>query len=234
MTFLGLDIETIPQPWALDTEHVRPTEAWMKDWGDVPFADELRSGRVPLAQTGTLPATHPTTARIVQVSLGWRGKAGVETKILQLDDYFGNESMDDRMDEWEEALIRDALACLSSAVSKRSVLVTFNGKSFDLPMLRWRAALLKLCDLPRLPWRRLLYPYSDEQHSDLRLAFGNDDRRATGTLQTWAGAFEVHAEEHGADVAAWVEAGEWAKLRQYGVTEQATLIELYEIIAGVL
>ena len=231
MTFLTLDIETVAQ------ERMRSTpRTWVADpdWCAEQFpkytADEIaglaRAGSVPVAATGVVPSLHPTTASVVQVSFGWRAGHDIERKVVQRDDYPG--------DGWEGALLHDAIGILAGAVGKRSVVVTFNGKAFDLPILRHRAALLGLCDLPRIPWRRLLYPYSDEQHADLRLILGNDNRYAKGTLQWWAEAFGVHAEEHGADVQGWVGAGNWQALREYGQVEAQTLVELYECVQVVV
>lgn len=198
-----------------------------------------QAGEVVLAATGTVPSLHPTTCHVVQMSFGWRNgvREPINQKIVQSDDYFGqfeNHGTSAVMAGLcETALLLDAFHVLSGAVGKRSVVVSFNGKQFDLPMLRARAALLCL-DIPRLPWRRLLYPYSEEQHCDLRLVLGNDDRRARGTLQWWAEAFGIHAEEHGGDVWGWVRNGEWGKLRQYGETEATTLVELFDRVKDVL
>lgn len=224
MSFLTFDVETVPQAQFLDwhAPKVRPDRSWLErtELRDVEL--EARSGTMPLAGTGCAPALHPTTCEVVQVSFGWRQDGAVQVRLCQRDGYAS-----------EAELLVDAFSVLASASAKRTRLVSFNGKQFDVPILRGRAALLRL-KVPALPWRRLLYPYSDDQHADLRLILGADDRRARGTLQWWAEAFGIHAEEHGAEVHAWVQAGEWDKLRLYGETEAKTLVELFEAVEPVL
>lgn len=235
MSFLTLDIETVPQQRFLNPnaynplgpigQHMDLDEKWMKDRSFEDAARLVEQGDGVLAATGVVPALHATTCHIVQVSFGWRQdnvSREIKTKLCQLDGY-----------ESEAELLTDALGVLASAVGKRTTIVSFNGKGFDVPVLRVRAALLGI-HAPSIPWRRLLYPYSDDQHADLRLILGADDRRARGTLQWWCDAFAIHAEEHGAEVGAWVRAGEWDKLLAYGQTEAKTLIELFEAVEPVL
>lgn len=243
--FLTLDIETVPQArfadaqaWQdgafdLDPDYLqgyalaqceRPLERGSK-------RSEVEEGKAVLAATKQPAALHATTCRIVQVSFGWRVGAELGRKVLQVDDYFG-ETVNELGDA-EQPLVAEALDILASACDKRTTIVSFNGKSFDVPVLRGRAALLGL-RVPSIPWRKLLYPFDDKQHADLRLILGADDRRARGTLQWWATAFGIHAEEHGADVFGWVQADDWESLRQYGCTEAQTLVELYERVQPIL
>ncbi len=251
MSFLTLDIETVPQARFLDPEHwcwrtgngIEPAKDWELEgepweaWTDEATHDvggldlEVREARVPLKATGVSPSLHATTCHIVQVSFGWRRNGEIETSVLQSDAY--GDPSENRVVAAEATLVADALGRIAAAMAKGTRLVSFNAKSFDIPVLRARAALLRLNRAP-INWRRLLYPYSDDQHADLRLILGADDRRARGTLQWWADAFGIHAEEHGADVFSWVEDGEWEKLRAYGECEARTLVELFEAVGPVL
>lgn len=245
MSFLTLDIETVPQPRFVDPERwtsgdIELVSDWEKDRehdaGVIRLA--IEEGKAPLSATKIAPALHASTCHVVQVSFGWRTTANGEpafcARVLQVDHFFPETgTLFEKIASAERLVIAEALGMISSACAKRSTVVSFNGKGFDVPVLRGRAALLGLT-VPSIPWRRLLYPFSDEQHADLRLILGNDDRRANGTLQWWADAFGIHAEEHGAEVFAWVQAGEWEKLNQYGLTEAQTLVELYERLQAVL
>lgn len=243
MTFLTLDIETVPQALYVDPAAYAAGEFVLeRDWYDKHHSDELPDaileGVAPLAATHVAPALHATTCHIVQVSFGWRAPMGnqaaeLHRRVLQANQY--SEPVVD-VAAAERALITEALDIMARACSKRTTIVTFNGKGFDLPILRARALLAgaTIPTMPCIPWRRLLYPFDDNQHADLRLILGNDDRRARGTLQWWADCFGVHAEEHGSEVYAWVRAGEWDKLESYGITEAQTLVELYERVVPVI
>lgn len=234
MTFLTLDLETVPQArftndqaWPeLDTDYLN------EDRGADRIGYEVAAGRAVLAATKQPAALHASTCHIVQVSFGWRGApAELQRKVLQADDYCDGSPAG--VATAERALVTEALDILASACGKRTTIVSFNGKSFDVPVLRGRAALLGL-RVPSIPWRRLLYPFDDNQHADLRLILGADDRRARGTLQWWAEAFGIHAEEHGAEVFSWVQGGEWIALRDYGLCEAQTLVELFERVQPIL
>jgi predicted PolB exonuclease-like 3'-5' exonuclease len=195
----------------------------------------IQDGAAVLASTKVCPSLHATSCHVVQVSFGLRKESGeINRKILQWDDYAGDGTPIGP--DLERCVLQDAFKMLEWAQGGKKCLVSFNGKQFDMPLLRARAAILGL-KVPVLPWsgtRGLLYPYSDETHCDIRLVLNAGDRRAAGTLQTWAEAFSIHAEEHGAEVWSWVRAGEWGKLRQYGEVEATTLVELYERLRPVL
>ena len=133
----------------------------------------------------------------------------------------------------ERSVIRLAFEQISWAFERGFTLVTFNGKGFDLPMLRWRAAILGLT-IPKLNWYELLYPYRHKEHIDLRLLFSDGDRRAKGTLTTWARAFGLEAEESGHQVLQWVQEGRWDELRRYGGEEMPSLINLFRAVEPVL
>jgi hypothetical protein len=231
MRYITFDVETIPAPRFVDPDAyaedpLRWDEAWVeaysRDHGPAAISEAIAAGQAKVRATGCVPALHATTCQVVQASFGYRQDGEIKTKLCQFDDYHD-----------EAALLSDALHTIASAQAKGTRLVSFNGKGFDVPVLRARAAI---CRLPRsgINWRRLLYPYSDDHHADLRLILSADDRRAHGTLEWWATAFGVHAESHGGDVFGWVQAGEWEKLRQYGEVEARTLVELFEACEAIL
>lgn len=223
--FLTLDIETVPQARFVDpSAFAYLDEDYLREVGhdaDV-LRFEIEEGQAKIAATGCAASLHATTCEVVQVSFGWRTGPEVKTRLCQRDGYAS-----------EADLLTDALGVIQGATDKRTTLVSFNGKQFDIPILRARAALLGLARF-RIPWRRLLYPFADDQHADLRLVLGADDRRARGTLQWWSEAFGVHAEEHGGQVWRWARDGRWDLLRSYGEVEAKTLVELFEAVRAVL
>lgn len=254
MTFLTLDIETVPQAKYVKPDSylirgagpsgVQVEEEWLTERAmaeEAHIDDEILRGNAPLEATHVVPALHATTCHIVQVSFGWRGADGeLCRKIVQADKYF--RGLDEPFDpltvdvaKAEPLLVADALALLRGACGKKSTIVTFNGKQFDIPLFRARMAILAV-NAPGVyvPWRRLLYPYDDNQSADLRLILSGDDRRARGTLQWWADSMGIHAEEHGREVYQWVRAGRWDLLEGYGMTEAQTLVEMYERVQPIL
>lgn len=209
---LGFDVETIPRRRFL-------TEA-------------DPNGAQPVEATKAPPALHASTAHLVAVNFGWIKNTQhgyqIETDVMMWDPTTGGTEVD-----MERVLLAEAMERIAAAAGKDTLIVSFNGKQFDLPMLRLRAALLRQ-PIPRLPWQKLLYPFDDRVHLDLRLLFGNGDRRANGTLQHWAETFGIHAEERGAEVWPLVREGKWSAIADYGHSEGRTLVELYQAVEGVL
>jgi hypothetical protein len=210
---LALDCETIPA---------------------LPFVDAADQ---PVPATGVLPALHPTTCRVVSVNWGWLKNTAQRwlpaTEVVTWPNRARVRPASQDCAKEEQALLQATLERLASAVGKGTLLVTFNGKQFDLWMLRMRAAILRV-PTSRIPWSRLLYPYSEDLHCDLRLVLGNHERRAVGTLEAWCSVFGIASEDRGAEVWDMVREGRWADLVAYGETEGRTLVELYLAMEGVL
>lgn len=115
---------------------------------------------------------------------------------------------------------RELLECVAATLgeSPSTVIVTFNGVAFDVPFLRWRMVrhgiAVPACLRPNFG------RYAGPHHYDLRLILSEGDRRAPGTLESWAlalGASDVphKAGMDGSDVQAYVDAGRWAELADY-------------------
>ncbi len=220
---------------------------------------ELQPQEYAMALTGQLPSTHPATAHVVSVSMtldlgSTRPNLELpgmtdEAQVIQVDQFLhpvdvgGGETRPpklgeihtDEMLDAERKLLVLVFEKLAFAVRHNCTIVTFNGKGFDLPMLRWRATMLKV-GLPRLSWYELLYPYRHKEHIDLRLLFSDGDRRARGTMAMWCTAFGIDAKTAGtgADVLGWVEKGDWNQLLSYGLDEMDDLIQLFRAVEGAL
>jgi hypothetical protein len=203
------------------------------------LASEIRAGKAPVEATGVAPALHPTTAVIVAASFGAWTKGLTEewvpkVDVLTLRDFGTTDDYAGLLAEGaERALVATALDRVAYAV-KKPPLVSYNGKSFDVPMLRVRAMLLGLDaeggrnQRGRIPWGDLRYPYGSRDHCDLRLELGNFERYAKGTLSWWCAAFGIESQESGGEVWEWVRSGQWARLAAYGQVEGQTLLDLYE------
>lgn len=227
----------------------------MTDWPalNAELARNMVDGSAEYAATGTKPALHPLSCQVVQVSFGWwetlaaltDGEQAelapveevVKTHVCQWDDknnggrQVGELMLDDgERAKMESRTIHAALKRIAYAVRGHMTIVTFNGKDFDLPILRMRSMLLSLPSV-HLPWdgnHGLLYPWDNKRHCDLRRVWGNGNRYARGTLKVWSDAMGIDSEEHGADVFDWVQQGKWDSLRNYGETEMHNLCHAHK------
>lgn len=206
---------------------------------------------VPLASTGQLPACDARTSHVVSVSFGLIENPAAPTEdwkirvaTPQMDQYFhqlgiGSKEdpapgLDGLTDEEivaaEKLVLRDTVARLhwwrDKGQNKGYRLVTFNGKGFDLQLIRWRCVILDI-DPPQLNWWEMTYPYRHKEHIDLRLLFSDGDRRAKGTQQTWADAMEIPSMEAGPQVMEWARVGEWDKISSYGDVEMETVLRMF-------
>ena len=248
---LCVDIETIPQERytkpatydRVDGGEIECDAAWLDNLrlpedGLVnlgALCGEIEAGQAVLKATGVVPALHPTTARVVSVNFGWTHGDTAKTEVRALPDFIDSTMLDALHTEATEAkLVLEALQRVRGALDKDTRIVGFHSKGFDLPMLRVRAALLRITGVPTLPWGKLLYPFDNRMHCDLRLVLSNDDRRARGTQQHWAEAFGIHSEERGAEVFQMAREGRWDDIRAYGHSEGKTLVELFKAVEPVL
>lgn len=118
-----------------------------------------------------------------------------------------------------------------------TIVVTFNGAAFDVPFLRWRMVR------HGVPVPDCLKPaqgrYMGPRHYDLRLILSDGDRRAHGTLESWAVALGVSDLPHkggmdGSDVQAYVDAGRWAELASYCARDVVATAGVWAKIAALV
>jgi len=251
MSFLTLDIETVPM-WRFTEPDVPVDEKWCKEYlaelgfsewdlftgpANEVIANTLKSGEAKLACTGMQAALHPSTCHAISVS--WGNGDNDETSVRQWDDEQRLEGDDE---EFEHTLLDHTFRAINKAIGQDRTIVTFSGTSFDLPTLRWRAAILDL-NIPRLKWdgpgyggkpAGLLYPYDIKTHCDLRLAWTNGKKFARGSLAAMSEAFGIENQEHGGDVYEWFRANDWDKIRAYGHVEAHNLIQIYRACERIL
>lgn len=73
--------------------------------------------------------------------------------------------------------------------ARPSVLVTFNGKRFDIPYLNVRSAIHGLAPSVTIPFE----PVSQEHHFDVREALEGNDRRRKGSLDYFCAVFGIRS-----------------------------------------
>lgn len=126
----------------------------------------------------------------------------------------------------ERKVLARTVQLLEWAATQRLTFVSFNGKGFDFPMIRWRCMVIGVRP-PQLNWYEMLYPYRHKEHIDLRLLFSDGNRHGKGTLAMWAEAMGMESEESGAQILDWARRGEWGEIRRYGGVEMETLIRMF-------
>lgn len=242
------DIETIPQRRFLGA--YEPDEYWLKEKWKLGQAkgQELRlieslmnrpadeeAADYPCKETGQLPATHPATCHIVSVSTAVARTSNdpeIHEESWPVTKPLAEMSEDDILAN-ERETVRLAWEQLAWALDRHLVLVSFNGKAFDLPTLRWRAAILGVT-VPRVKWYELIYPFRHVEHIDLRLLLSDGDKRARGTLKTWCDAFGVESMEAGREIFGWVEKNSWDEISKYGAVEMRSLVNLFRAVEGAI
>ena len=128
----------------------------------------------------------------------------------------------------DERALLNKIALMLDAAGHLVMLVTFNGKSFDLPFIKVRAAINNI-RLPALP-RDSKYDLS--RHFDVRSALTNFDQFGKGTLSQWALLFGLKVGEgaSGKDVQALYNANDLVTIDEHCKGDVALTAKLYERI----
>ena len=106
-------------------------------------------------------------------------------------------------------------------------IVTFNGKSFDIPLLRIRAAKYGI-EIPGFPWDNNKYDQSN--HFDVRAALTNFDQYGRGTEDQWCLFFGIALGDNrskGSDIPLLWEDKKFDVIRQKGITDILLLRSLF-------
>lgn len=227
---LAFDFETIRNKEVCDiiTYHEYDGEEFEKRTGDAPEDGDYQSGNVKIKSTGTFPATHPATGRIVSASFAFYDK---ETNLYNAEVLNWPDTAIDEFEanSYECALLEGIGHRITKArITYRWPLLSFNGKGFDLMMLRGRCAALGVA--PKFNWGEVTYPWSDANHCDARLLLSGK-QYGKGKLDLWAGMMGVECEESGGECQGWYDAGEWDEFTRYGFAEMKTLCEMWPRLA---
>ncbi len=255
MPRLCVDIETCPQVRFLEPDvplkQERLNEVILEavlagesgvtgnDVGDVcagpAWMDQARAdGRMPLEATGVTPALHWTTCHVVAVNVEQdRRDGGPQETVYHLSNVGQCSAVgpdnDVQVQRAEALLVAKVLDLIAAAVATRRTVVTFNGKAFDLLILRGRAVALGLNNPVRKSWERwLLYPWNNrDEHCDLRIAI-SQKIYGVGTFDWLCGALGIPASAKGEQIWRWVRDGAWDEIEAYGLEEARGLAALYE------
>lgn len=200
------------------------------------YIEHLREHRnAPLLMTGCAPALHALTCHIAQIAFGWIHDGRPDLEVKTLGD-FGLPSIGDsngvQVRQAESTLLKWGLERIARARRKRTTLVTFNGKSFDIPICIGRGAILDIEPEPTIDWvGELTYPFENKRHADLRIILAGGERNGRGTLDAWMTAMKIPVSSHGAEVDAWARGGKWDRINGYGINEMHTLLRSWRRIS---
>lgn len=198
------DIETCPTPRALA---MPPDEAWLTPPATYTKADTIAAYRAKQeeswpAERARRASLDPRLGRICAIGTASHGNPYIRAWIAP-------DETEERtaLAEWWEYI----------AINGREVqLVGFACNGFDLPWILMRSALLRVPAPRRISVNRYDPSRTDcLDWADLLSNFGGLSSKGW-TLDRYADWFGLpHTIGTGADVAAWVEAGEWGKVAEH-------------------
>lgn len=214
--YLVLDIETVPD-----------VERWKR-----PDVTQDTAGAAGKPDRAAFP---PTWAhRIVVIGCLWLDHGYRLKKLDVVGDPTG--APDRTPDQQERALLEDFSKFVGKA---RPVLVSYNGRSFDLPVI----ALRSLCHGISLGWyyreRNVRYRYSDEGHLDLCDWLADHGATRSGSLDAVARLIGLPGKlgVDGSQVEGLYQSGQLAEIQKYclsDVAQTALLFLRFRLLQGVL
>lgn len=109
--------------------------------------------------------------------------------------------------------------------------ITFNGISFDVPMLLFRSMVNSIQPSVRISTRK----YQITNHLDLRALLNDWDMRASGTLDFYSRVILGESKADGMDgsfVQSMFDVGAYDEIRDYNTAECWSLLKIYEKMTG--
>jgi len=142
--------------------------------------------------------------------------------VLQLTDEDGHD---------DHALILGAWDFIARACNERIPLVSYNGISFDLPILFFRA----ICDdvpVDKFMYDRLTRKYRNMFHYDLMQILAGWDKSRWKKMEFYLNLFSIGSKGgmSGADVYPAYQAGEFDKIKEYCMNDVTSTCNLFERI----
>jgi 3'-5' exonuclease len=201
---------------------------------DIETIPDIERWSRPEVPHGTEHPFPPTWAhRIVVIGCLWLDHDYRLKRLGVVGDPAGGEGSPD---ERERTLLQDFSRFVGRA---RPVLVTYNGRSFDLPVIALRA----LCHGVSLGWyyreRNVRYRYSEEGHLDLCDWLADHGATRSGSLDAVARLIGLPGKVgvDGSQVEGLYRAGQLAAIQQYCLADvaQTTLLFLrFRLLQGML
>lgn len=160
-------------------------------------------------------------ARIVAAGAVWNAGGAVGERAWTAPD-----------EEAEAKLLFEVWQLIRGAMFSGAVLVTFNGLSFDVPLLYWRS--MKLGVVPLVPKWKFSKRFVDHPHFDIRAVLGDFDRYSKGGLDDyarWLGIASPKTEMDGSAVWDAYQEGRWDDIEKYVLEDAKTTALIYRRVA---
>lgn len=128
------------------------------------------------------------------------------------------------MGETEKETLEKIWAILNKAYMENSLIVTFNGKSFDIPFLYIRTLLNEVNTGISYRYDAMIYKYATHPHFDLLTNFFNN-----GSLASWAYMLGISNTifSEGSDVPNWYAKGDYDKVTEKCYNDIKQTLEIY-------
>lgn len=201
---------------------------------DIETVPDVERWNRPEVPHGTEPPFPPTWAhRIVVIGCLWLDHGYRMKRLGVVGDPSGGEGSPDQR---ERALVEDFSRFVGRA---RPVLVTFNGRRFDLPVI----ALRSLCHGVSLGWyyreKNVRYRYSEEGHLDLSDWLADHGAARVGSLDAVARLIGLPGKVgvDGSQVEGLYQTGQLAAIQRYclaDVAQTALLFLRFRLLQGML
>jgi len=132
----------------------------------------------------------------------------------------------------ESDLIANLLIDLETALDNGHMLVTYNGKNFDLPYIMKRSVILGIAKPHYIPYSDLISKYKNDKHVDLFQLL--NDYGQFSSLSEWS--YKLHnsleLSSDGNKVGEWYETGQMAKIIDHCKDDLIKTYLLYEKLKG--
>jgi len=225
MKYLAFDIETIPNQLLpkqcipiFDPESIKygntkdPAKRMIKE------KEELEKFNASITKTMSLDPAFCSICTFVGRLVF--DKSDTKDFVYQLTDKDGHDDL---------SAINIAVEALTKAYNQRIPIVSFNGLSFDLPVIFFRA-ILQDVPIDTDMWQQISRKYTNPHHYDLMQIFANWDRQRWHKQDFYASLFNISSKNDvdGSMVFDLYQTGEYDKIKEYCASDVDKLSQLFE------
>lgn len=126
----------------------------------------------------------------------------------------------------EKIVLQETIEKLNYFMSKNYIMITYNGKSFDIPFLYKRALINGVPLKPIVNYSDLIHPYSNRLHVDLFGVFGEGGKAEWSYLLGLSTEWENQAKE----IAKWYIKREFGEIRSKNLEDLKETAMIYEAV----
>jgi len=227
MKFITLDIETIPDQNLPEscTPVFDPSDLKMGNLKDpdkieAKIAEEKVKFKTSITKTMSLDPAMAQLCTFCGIVFDTESGEEIEKVSVQITKAYNGDDLEAVTEGW---------ALIQRMYGERTPLVTFNGISFDLQIMFYRAIRQDVTVQPDM-FKRLTQKYSNFFHYDLMQILAGWDRQRWHKLDFYLKAFKMNKDKEGMDGSqvypAW-QAGEYDKIQEYCESDVRSTAELF-------